>query len=68
LTSVVVRQTGKPDRKLSFAPSTSAKMFKIDDPRLEPGKNEVVWTALSADGHVIKGTIEITIKAPEDPV
>ncbi|HEY8537796.1 MAG TPA: copper resistance protein CopC [Steroidobacteraceae bacterium] len=66
LTAVVVRQAGKPERKLSFSPNTSAKTFTVENPMLEPGKNEVQWTALSADGHVIKGTIVITIKASDD--
>jgi|HigsolmetaAR201D_1030396.scaffolds.fasta_scaffold04084_4 methionine-rich copper-binding protein CopC len=68
LTAVVVHRAGEPERKLSFSPSTSAKTFTIDNPMLQPGRNEVRWTALSADGHVIKGTIEITIKASDDSV
>jgi methionine-rich copper-binding protein CopC len=64
LTSAVVHQEGKPERKLTFAPNTAATEFKIDQPQLEPGKSEVHWTALSKDGHVVKGTIALTVKAP----
>jgi methionine-rich copper-binding protein CopC len=64
LTSVVVQQQGKPERKLAFAPDNAATEFKIDQPQLEPGKSEVRWTALSKDGHVVKGTIALTVAAP----
>jgi len=63
LTSVVVAQAGKPERKLAFAPTHSATTFRIEDPALEPGRNEVRWIALSKDGHVVKGTIVLTIQA-----
>jgi methionine-rich copper-binding protein CopC len=63
LTSVVVHQEGKPERKLEFEPNTSAMTFKTDDPKLEEGKSEVRWIALSKDGHVVKGAIVLTVKA-----
>lgn len=62
LTSVVVHHEGKPERKLTFAPSGSATTFNITDPLLEVGKNEIRWIALSTDGHVVKGVIELTLK------
>ncbi len=62
LTSVIVQQEGKPDRKLEFAPSTSAAEFKIANPQLEVGRSHVRWTALSKDGHVVKGLIDLTVK------
>lgn len=68
LTSVVVHQEGKPERKLAFAPGNSATEFKIDRPQLEPGKSEIRWIALSKDGHVVKGAIVLTVKAsPNKP-
>jgi methionine-rich copper-binding protein CopC len=66
LTSVVVHQEGKPERKLTFTPSGSATEFTIENPGLEPGKSEVRWTALSKDGHVVKGVIVLTVKAAAD--
>src|SRR5687767_14881972 len=63
LTSVVVHQEGKPDRKLTFTPNGSATEFSVADPALEPGKSEVRWIALSKDGHVVKGVIALTVKA-----
>lgn len=64
LTSVVVHREGKPDRKLTFAPDGSATEFSVDKPALEVGKSEVRWTALSKDGHVVKGVIVLTVKDP----
>jgi methionine-rich copper-binding protein CopC len=64
LTSVVVHRDGQPERKLTFTPNGSATEFNIDDPALEPGKSEVRWTALSKDGHVVKGVIVLTVKGP----
>jgi copper resistance protein C len=64
LTAVVVAQEGKPDRKLTFTPENNATEFKIDTPRLDTGKSTVRWTALSKDGHAIKGAIVLTVKAP----
>lgn len=61
LTSVVVQQEGKPERKLSFTPNVSSTNFKTTDPALEPGKSQVRWIALSADGHVVKGVIALTV-------
>lgn len=66
LTSVVVHQEGKPERKLTFTPNGSATEFTIENPGLEPGKSEVRWTALSKDGHVVKGVIVLTVKAAVD--
>jgi copper transport protein len=66
LTSVVVRSEGKPERKLTFTPNTSATQFTIEDPKLEAGKSEVKWTALSKDGHVVAGTIVLTVKSAAD--
>src|SRR5262245_40589393 len=63
LTSVVVQQAGKPDRKLTFEPNVAASTFKIDNPKLDAGKSEVRWIALSKDGHVVQGVIVLTVKA-----
>jgi methionine-rich copper-binding protein CopC len=63
LTSVIVQQQGKPERKLAFEPNNAATTFKIDSPKLDEGKSEVHWVALSRDGHVVKGMIVLTVKA-----
>jgi len=70
LTSVIVMQPGKPDRKLEAMPSGASTSFMIHDPRLENGRNEIKWTALSKDGHPISGSIIVVIRpgaAPSAP-
>jgi methionine-rich copper-binding protein CopC len=62
MTSVVVVQQGKPERKLGSSPQASATVIKVENPQLEAGRNEIRWVALSKDGHVIKGVIELTVK------
>jgi methionine-rich copper-binding protein CopC len=64
LTSVVVQQAGRPERKLAFEPNAAATTFKIDNPKLDAGNSEVRWIALWKDGHVVKGVIVLTVKAP----
>jgi len=62
MTSVVVAQEGKPERKLESSPQETATTFTIAKPELTAGRSEVRWTALSKDGHVMKGVIDLTIK------
>ena len=62
ITSVVVHQEGKPERTLTASPNASSATFKIDNPQLEPGHSQVRWIALSQDGHVVKGVIDLTVK------
>ncbi len=64
MTSVVVAETGKADRKLEFTPpSGSTTSFRIPAPDLGAGRNEIKWKALSKDGHPISGSIIIVVKA-----
>lgn len=64
ITSVVVAETGKADRKLEFTPpSGSTTSYRIPAPNLGAGRNEIKWKALSKDGHPISGSIIIVIKA-----
>jgi len=64
LTSVVVVDTSKSERKLAFAPVGSAKVFTVSNPQLKPGRNEIQWKALSKDGHVVSGTLLLVIEPP----
>ena len=69
LTSVVVVDASKAERKLEFAPHANAAEFKVSDPQLAPGHNEVTWKGLSEDGHVISGSLkfEVAAKGPKTP-
>jgi methionine-rich copper-binding protein CopC len=62
VTSMVVVETGKPERKLEFMPSGKATTFMVHDPKLSNGRNEVKWKALSKDGHAISGSIIMVVK------
>jgi len=61
LTSAAVIAAGSPERKLEFAPKGSAKAFTIANANLAAGRSEIQWKALSKDGHVISGSIVLTI-------
>lgn len=65
LTSVVVVDAGKAERRIEFTPHGAATAFQLPNPELAPGKNEIKWTALSKDGHVVTGTLVYEIKAKE---
>jgi methionine-rich copper-binding protein CopC len=61
MTSVVVLDVNKVERRLEFAPKSSAAAFKLENAELRPGRNEIQWKALSKDGHVVSGSLIITI-------
>ncbi len=64
LTSVVLIESGMPERKLPFTPpSGSANTFTMPAPNLGSGRNEIKWKALSKDGHPISGSIIIVIRS-----
>ena len=67
MTSIVVVEAGKPERKLEFMPGGSATVFMVHNPNLATGRNEIKWTALSKDGHPISGSIIIVIKPGATP-
>lgn len=61
LTSVVVVGADKSERKLDFTPKTTATAFTMSNPELKAGRNEIQWKALSKDGHVVTGSLVLTI-------
>jgi methionine-rich copper-binding protein CopC len=62
MTSVVVLDAAKSERKLAFTPATSAALITISEPALQVGRNEIRWKGLSKDGHVITGTLLFVVK------
>jgi methionine-rich copper-binding protein CopC len=62
LTSVVLVEADKSERRLEFTPGGNAISFQFPEPDLGPGRNEIRWKALSDDGHVISGSLIYTIK------
>jgi copper resistance protein C len=67
VTAVVVQQDGKPERKLASSPQASSATITIENPQLEAGLSHIHWTALSQDGHVVKGVIDLTVKPAATP-
>ena len=63
LTSVVLLGEDSQERRLDFTPGGSAVSFKLPEPDLGPGRNEIRWKALSDDGHVISGSLIYTIQS-----
>ena len=62
---MVVVDASKAERKLEFTPHASAVAFKLPNPQLHPGKNEITWKGLSEDGHVVSGSLVFEIKPKE---
>lgn len=60
--SVETVWAGKVDRKLEFSPTASARVFKVQQPKLQIGRNEIQWKALSEDGHPVSGTLILVVK------
>jgi copper resistance protein C len=57
MTSVIVLDAAKAERKLAFEPTTRTQVISIASPKLGHGRNELRWKALSEDGHVISGSL-----------
>jgi len=62
MTSVVVLDATKSERKLTFTPATSATLVTLNEPAMQVGRNEIRWKGLSKDGHVISGTLVFVVK------
>ena len=62
LTSVVVVGEDKQERRLEFVAGEQPLTFKVVNPNLTAGRNEVQWKALSHDGHVISGKLVYIVK------
>jgi methionine-rich copper-binding protein CopC len=61
LTSVVVVDGSKTERKLEFTPHAAATTFQVPNPQLTAGHNEIRWKGLSRDGHVVSGSLTYAI-------
>jgi copper resistance protein C len=62
MTSIVVLEADKSERKLTFTPAAGTTLVTIDKPSLHNGRNEIRWKGLSKDGHVISGTLVYELK------
>jgi methionine-rich copper-binding protein CopC len=65
LTSVVLIDASKAERKLEFTPHSAATAFQLPTPQLAAGHNEIKWKGLSQDGHVVTGSLTYEVGAKE---
>lgn len=65
LTSVVVVDASKAERKLEFTPHAAAAEFQLPKPQLAAGHNEIKWKGLSNDGHVVTGSLKYEVGPKE---
>jgi methionine-rich copper-binding protein CopC len=61
LTAATIQKAGAAARKLVPLPSRAAVQVSFALPALAPGQYVVSWRALSADGHIMPGSIHFTI-------
>ncbi|MGH8260096.1 MAG: copper resistance CopC family protein [Steroidobacteraceae bacterium] len=67
LTAAWIRKSGGQNHKLASLPSTSSARVSVPLPPLMPGRYELSWRALSADGHIVPGHIRFTVSRPGAP-
>jgi methionine-rich copper-binding protein CopC len=61
VTAASLQEVGGSPRKLVPLPTTAATRLSLALPALLPGAYLVSWRILSADGHIVAGTIHFTI-------
>ncbi len=61
LTAAWIRKNGGARKKLDSLPQQSAARLAVPLPALSPGRYELAWRALSADGHIVPGHIRFTV-------
>ena len=64
LTAASIQKADQPRQDLKPLPATAARQISVPLPRLTPGSYSATWRVLSADGHVMSGTLRFTL-APE---
>lgn len=60
LTAAWIEKDGGAKQRLSSLPHDSAAKLDLPLPQLAPGRYEVSWRVLSADGHVVPGRLRFT--------
>ncbi len=61
LTAAWIQRSGDPRAKITELPKQSAASVAVSLPALRPGRYELSWRALSADGHLMPGHIHFTV-------
>ena len=63
LTALSIRKSGDPEQKLQPLPTDAAAQITVPLPRLTSGAYTLSWRVLSADGHVMSGSLRFTLSA-----
>ncbi len=62
LTALSLQKQGEPEaRRIAPLPTEASAQFTLPAPRLEPGVYELRYHVLSADSHVVAGSVHFTI-------
>jgi methionine-rich copper-binding protein CopC len=64
LTAAWIARNDAARQRLRRLPPTTAVEATLPMPALASGRYVVSWRALSADGHVVPGQIQFTVRAP----
>jgi copper transport protein len=65
LTALSLQRAGQSSaRKLGPLPAAAAVQLSVPAPRLDPGSYELRYRVISADGHIMAGSIHFTVAAP----
>ena len=64
LTAAWIQRSGGPRKKIAGLPEQSGASIAVSLPALGPGRYELSWRALSADGHIVPGHIHFTVTPP----
>ncbi|MGB6452299.1 MAG: copper resistance CopC family protein [Steroidobacteraceae bacterium] len=67
LTAAWIARNDAARQSLRPLPSTTAVEAILPMPALVPGRYVVSWRAMGADGHIVPGQIEFTVRAPGAP-
>jgi methionine-rich copper-binding protein CopC len=65
LTALTLQRRGEPAaHRLAPLPPAAAAVFSVRAPKLSPGAYELRYRVLSADGHVMAGSVHFTVTSP----
>lgn len=61
LTAVTIDSTDGTGHQIGPLPATAQAKFALTAPPLGPGRHEVRWRGIGADGHVVSGIVRFSI-------
>jgi methionine-rich copper-binding protein CopC len=65
LTALSLKKAGQsPAQELGPLPAAAGERLSVPAPRLDPGSYELRYRVISADGHIMAGSVHFTVTAP----